>query len=51
MAMLELAKLYENGIGVSTNKEKAIEWYRKCADSKYKAANDAKEALERLGQK
>lgn len=49
MAMFELAKLFENGLGTSYNKEKAIEWYKKCAESNYRASDDAKEALERLG--
>lgn len=51
MAMYELAKLYEDGMGVNTDKDKAIEWYKKCANSTYAAASDAKEALERLGKK
>lgn len=51
MAMYELAKLYEDGMGVNTDKEKAIEWYKKCAKSSYAAASDAEEALERLGKK
>lgn len=50
MAMYELAKLYEDGMGTNTDKDKAVEWYRKCANSTYKAASDAKEALERLGK-
>lgn len=48
MAMYELAKLYENGLGTSYNKDKAIEWYQKCAESLYKAASEAKKALKRL---
>lgn len=49
MAMYELAKLYENGLGTSYNKDKAIEWYQKCAESSYKASSDARKALKRLG--
>ena len=48
MAMFELAKLYENGLGTAHNREKAIEWYRKCAKSTYMAADDARKALRRL---
>lgn len=49
MAMYELAACYEEGMGVPTSREKAIEWYEKCAQSKYVARNDAKKALKRLG--
>lgn len=49
MAMYELGKLYENGLGTSCDKAKAIEWYKKCSNSLYMARKDAKEALERLG--
>lgn len=49
MAMYELAKLYENGLGTSYDKAKAIEWYQKCAESSYKASSDARKALKRLG--
>lgn len=49
MAMFELAKLYENGLGTAYNREKAIEWYKKCAESTYMARNDARNALKRLG--
>lgn len=48
MAMYELAKLYENGLGTSYNKDKAIEWYQKCSVSSCKASSDAKKALKRL---
>lgn len=48
MAMYELANLFENGLGTRYDREKAIEWYRKCAASQYSASDDAKEALERL---
>ena len=48
MAMFEVAKLYENGLGTSQNKEKAIEWYTKCSNSNYAAAEDAKEELKRF---
>lgn len=49
MAMYELAKLYENGLGTPYNKAKAIEWYQNCAESSYKARTDARKALKRLG--
>lgn len=49
MAMYELAQLYENGLGTSYNKDKAIEWYQKCSESSCKASSDAKKALKRLG--
>lgn len=50
MAMYELAKLYEEGLGVTMNREKAIEWYTKCVNSNYMARTDARRALKRLGQ-
>lgn len=49
MAMFELAKLYEEGMGVPMSRERAIEWYTKCAESNYVARTDAKKALRRLG--
>lgn len=49
MAMYELARLYEEGLGTSMNKSKAREWYEKCANSDCWARKDAKKALERLG--
>lgn len=49
MAMYELAQLYENGLGTSYNKDKAIDWYQKCSESSCKASFDAKKALKRLG--
>ena len=49
MAMYEVAELYEKGLGVEMNKEKAIEWYSKCAKSNYASASDAKRALRRFG--
>lgn len=49
MAMYEVARLYEEGLGVGANHERAIEWYKKCADSNYMASSDAKKALRRLG--
>ena len=49
MAMYELAQLYENGLGTSYNKDKAIEWYQKCSECSCKASSDAKKALKRLG--
>lgn len=49
MAMYELAQLYENGLGTSYNKDKAIEWYQKCTETSCKANHYAKKALKRLG--
>ena len=49
MAMYELAKQYEEGLGTPQNRERAIEWYTKCANSNYSARNDARKALKRLG--
>lgn len=51
MAMYELAKLFEDGLGVNFSREKAIEWYTKCVDSGYVAHSDARKALKRLGVK
>lgn len=48
MAMYELARLLEEGMGVSKSLEKAVEWYEKCAKSSYKASIDARKALARL---
>ena len=48
MAMFELAKLYEDGLGVTQSKKSAIEWYEKCSKSQYKARTDALKALKRL---
>ncbi len=48
MAMYELAKLYEQGLGTITNRDKAIEWYTKCSKSSYPSSTDAKNALKRL---
>lgn len=49
MAMYELAKLYEEGLGVTMSRERAIEWYTKCVNSNYVARSDARKALKRLG--
>lgn len=49
MAMYELAKLYEEGLGVTMSRERAIEWYTKCVDSNYIARSEARKALKRLG--
>lgn len=47
-AMFELAKFYEDGLGVSANIGKAKEWYTKCSENDSEASSDAKKALERL---
>lgn len=49
MAMYELAKLYEDGLGVTMSRERAIAWYKKCETSTYIAKHDAHKALVRLG--
>ena len=48
MAMYEVAKLYENGLGAPYDMEKAIEWYHKCAEIMCAARRDAQNALKRL---
>lgn len=49
LAMFELAKLYEEGLGTDTNRSKAIEWYGKCADGNNSVTGEARKALKRLG--
>lgn len=49
LAMFELAKLYEEGLGTDTNRSKAIEWYGKCADGNNSMISEARKALKRLG--
>ena len=49
MAMYELAKLYEEGLGVTMSRERALEWYTKCVNSNYVARSGARKALKRLG--
>ena len=49
MAMFELAKLYEEGLGTDTNRSKAIEWYRKSTECNGSISEEARKALKRLG--
>lgn len=49
LAMFNVAKQYEEGIGTEMNKPKAIEWYTKCAEKKSSVYDDARKALKRLG--
>lgn len=50
-AMLETAKLYEDGLGTDINRSKAVEWYKKCAECSSTIADEASKALKRLGVK
>lgn len=49
LAMYELAKLYEEGLGTETNRSKAIEWYKKSAECNESIASESRKALKRLG--
>lgn len=49
MAMFELANAYEYGIGTNMDRIKAIEWYKKCAESDCPIASEARKALKHLG--
>ena len=48
LAMFELAKLYESGLGVRYDLDEAIQWYTKCASTYCEKRTEAKEALDRL---
>lgn len=48
MAMYEVAKMYQYGLGTDENRSEAIKWYRKCANSNYRAAIDARIALKNM---
>ena len=48
MAMYELARCYEMGIGTEKDKEKAIHWYEICSHTHYSSASDAKRKLSEL---
>lgn len=50
LAMYNVAKLYEEGVGTEMNKSKAIEWYTKCVEKKSPIYEDARKALKRLGK-
>ena len=49
MAMFEVAKCFEKGIGTKKDMEQAIHWYEQCSESHYAAASDARCRLEALG--
>ena len=51
LAMYELAKLYEEGLGTDMNRSKAIEWYRKCTECDSSILPEARKALRRLGSR
>lgn len=48
-AMLELARLYEEGLGTDMNRSKAIEWYKKSLECDNVVVSEARNALKRLG--
>jgi TPR repeat protein len=48
MAMFELARCYETGIGTPKDLQKAIRWYEECSQSRYASASEAKEKLRKL---
>ena len=48
MAMYEVGQCFEKGEGTPANKIKAIEWYRRCVESKYAALFKAQERLREL---
>ena len=48
MAMYEIAKAYEMGIGTHKDISQAISWYQKCSKSHYSASSNAERALRRL---
>ena len=45
MAMCELARCYEKGLGTSYSREKSMEWYKACVEANCEASTDAKKAL------
>lgn len=49
LAMYNVAKQYEEGVGTEMNRPKAIEWYTKCIEKKSSVYDDARKALKRLG--
>lgn len=48
MAMFELAKLYETGLGVRYDSEEAVRWYQKCYESDCEKSDAAADALKKL---
>lgn len=49
MAMFDVAKSYESGIGTTANLNEAIRWYKACIGTPYAASGDARARLEELG--
>ncbi len=50
MAMFEVAKCYEEGLGTSMDLSAAKQWYQRCAANKnYAAASDAQKRLDNCG--
>lgn len=51
-AMLEVAEAYGSGMGTARDREKAVEWYTKCAtqDTDRKVSKEARDALRKLGR-
>ena len=49
LAMYELAKLYEEGLGTDPSRSEAIKWYKKCAEGSSSLAGEARKALKHLG--
>ena len=49
MAMFDVAKSYESGIGTTANLNEAIRWYKACLDTPYAASSDARARLEEMG--
>ena len=50
IAMLEVAKAYETGLGTSRNREQAINWYTKCEKTNTSYSKVASEALKKMGK-
>lgn len=50
LAMLEVAKAYETGLGTSRNREQAINWYTKCEKTNTSYSKVASEALKKMGK-
>ncbi len=48
MAMFELARCYEKGIGTMADLSKAIQWYQTCSEAPYASASDAKKKYKYL---
>ena len=51
MAMFDLARCYEKGIGTLLDLSKAIQWYQTCSEAPYASASDAKKKYNYLKNK